>query len=80
MCEMVCCVRCGFRHINRPEAFAKVTVGTCKAIISKVFKQEEKYWADDEKLDEIYSENAEEEYLGKDAFENQGDEFYLEAV
>ena len=63
-----------------PEAFAKVTANTCKAIISKVFKQEEKYWADDEKLDEIYSKNAEEEYLGKDAFENQGDEFYLEAV
>ena len=63
-----------------PEAFAKVTASTCKGIISKVFKQEERYWADDEKLDEIYSKNAEEEYLGKDAFENQGDEFYLEAV
>ncbi|EFK05430.1 conserved hypothetical protein, partial [delta proteobacterium NaphS2] len=63
-----------------PEAFAKVTTSTCKAIISKVFEQEERYWAEDEKLDEIYSENAEEEYLGKDAFESQGDEFYLEAV
>ncbi|EFK12164.1 conserved domain protein, partial [delta proteobacterium NaphS2] len=29
---------------------------TCKAIISKVFEQEERYWAEDEKLDEIYSE------------------------
>jgi len=63
-----------------PEAFAKVTADTCKGIISKVFEQEEKYWAEDEKLDEIYSKNAEEEYLGKEAFENQGDEFYLEAV
>jgi len=63
-----------------PEAFAKVTESTCKAIISKVFKQEEIYWTDDEKLDEIYSKNAEEEYVGRDAFENQGDEFYLEAV
>lgn len=63
-----------------PEAFSKVTQHTCKAIISKVFEQEEKYWTEDEKLDEIYSKNAEEEYLGKDDFENQGDEFYLEAV
>lgn len=63
-----------------PEAFAKVTADTCKGIISKVFEQEEKYWAEDEKLDEIYSKNAEEEYLGKEAFESQGDEFYLEAV
>ncbi|EFK06948.1 conserved hypothetical protein [delta proteobacterium NaphS2] len=28
-----------------PEAFAKVTTSTCKAIISKVFEQEERYWA-----------------------------------
>jgi len=63
-----------------PEAFAKVTAGTCKSIISKVFGQEEKYWAEDEKLDVIYSKNTEEGFLGKDAFENQGDEFYLEAV
>ena len=63
-----------------PKAFAKVTSITCKAIISKVFGQEEKYWVENEKLDEVYSKNAEEEYLGKDAFERQGDEFYLEAV
>jgi len=63
-----------------PEAFAKVTPNTCEGIISKVFEQEEKYWAEDEKLAEIYSKNAEEEYLGKDAFESQGDEFYLKVV
>lgn len=63
-----------------PEAFAKVTANTCKGIISKVFQQEEKYWTEDEKLDEIYSENAEEEHLAKDVLESQGDEFYLEAV
>jgi len=61
-----------------PEAFAKVTANTCKGVISKVFEQEEKYWVEDEKLDELYAKNAEEEYLGKDAFEHQGDEFYLE--
>lgn len=63
-----------------PEAFAKVTSNTCKEIISKVFKQEEKYWSEDEKLDEIYSENAEEEYVGSCAFESQGEESYLEAI
>ena len=63
-----------------PEAFAKVTANTCKGIISKVFEQEEKYWTEDEKLDEAYSKNAEEEYLGKDVYESQGDESYLEAV
>lgn len=46
-----------------PEAFAKVTSDTCKGIVSKVFNQEEKYWSEDEKLDEIYSKNAEEETL-----------------
>ena len=63
-----------------PEAFFKVTADTCKEIISKVFDQEEKYWSEDEKLDEIYSENAEEEYIGIYTLEGQGEEFYLEAV
>ncbi len=63
-----------------PEAFSKVTSDTCKEIISKVFDQEEKYWSEDETLDEIYSENAEEEYIGGHTVESQGEEFYLEAV
>ena len=63
-----------------PEAFSKVSSDTCKEIIAKVFDQEEKYWSEDEKLDEIYSRNAEEEYIGSHTFESQGDEFYLEAV
>ncbi|MCK5702158.1 MAG: transposase, partial [Cyclobacteriaceae bacterium] len=63
-----------------PEAFSKVTSDTCKEIISKVFDQEEKYWSEDETLDEIYSKNAGEEYIGGHTFESQGEEFYLEAV
>ena len=63
-----------------PEAFSKVSSDTCKEIIAKVFDQEEKYWSEDEKLDEIYYRNAEEEYIGSHTFESQGDEFYLEAV
>jgi len=67
-------------HKRLPEAFFKVTADTCKEIMSKVFDQEEKYWSEDEKLDEIYSENAEEEYIGIYTLEGQGEEFYLEAV
>ena len=63
-----------------PEAFSKVTSDTCKEIISKVFDQEKRYWSEDETLDEIYSQNAGEEYIGGHTFESQGEEFYLEAV
>lgn len=38
-----------------PEAFAKVNENTCDAIMKDVFKQEEKYWREDEKLDDEYS-------------------------
>ena len=63
-----------------PHAFSKVTSETCKEIISKVIDQEEKFWSEDEKLDEIYSKNAEEEYIGGHNIEGQAEEFYLEAV
>ncbi len=33
-----------------PISFAKVTPRTCKSLIAKVVKQEEKYWAEDSKL------------------------------
>ena len=61
-----------------PEAFDKVTANTCKEIISKVNEQEKKYWSEDEMLDEIYAENAEEDYAGSRDFENQGEESCLE--
>ena len=61
-----------------PKAFAKVTANTCKEIISKVNEQEKKYWSEDEMLDEIYAENAEEDYPGSRDFENQGEESCLE--
>lgn len=67
-------------HKRLPEAFSKVTSITCKELIAKVFDQEERYWVEDEKLDEIYSKNAEEEYIGSHISESQGEEFYLEAV
>ena len=63
-----------------PEGFAKVTMDTCKEIVKKVFDQELKYWAEDLRLDEIYSEDAEEEYIGTQAQDGEGDDFYLEAI
>lgn len=40
-----------------PVAFAKVTSRTCKSLIAKVVKQEEKYWAEDSKLYEEIDED-----------------------
>jgi transposase len=39
-----------------PLGFAKVTPRTCKSLIAKVVKQEEKYWAEDSKLYEEIEE------------------------
>jgi len=58
-----------------PEAFAMVTPHTCREIIAKVVEQENRYWSEDERLDEVY---AEEEYAGKCLFEKRGAEPYLE--
>jgi transposase len=43
-----------------PFAFAKVTARTCKHVIAKVVKQEEKYWIEDSKLYEEVEEDSEE--------------------
>jgi len=61
-----------------PEAFAKVTAHTIREIIAKVVHQEDKYWFEDEKLDEEYATNTEEEYLGRKLFEEEGLESYLD--
>jgi transposase len=63
-----------------PEAFSKVTSQTCQDIIAKVSKQEEKYWSEDEALDELYADNSEEGYDSKSLFEPLGEESYLEAL
>ena len=67
----------GLRN-NLPDGFAKVTVETCKEVISKVLKQEDKYWHEDEKLDEEYASDEAEEYLGRKLFEDEGLEHYIE--
>ena len=61
-----------------PEAFAKVTPETVREIIAKVVEQENKYWSEDEKLDEHYAANSEEERAGSKLFEEEGLEHYLE--
>jgi len=40
-----------------PNAFAKVKPSTCKKLIAKVVKQEEKYWAEDARLYETVDED-----------------------
>jgi transposase len=61
-----------------PEGFAKVTAHTCQEIISKVVEQEDTYWIEDEKLDEVYAANAEEEDRGQRLNEELGAEPYLD--
>ncbi len=56
-------------HKSLPDAFAKVTSNTCKGIIAKIIEQEDKYWFEDEKLDEEYINAAAEEYLGRKLYD-----------
>ena len=67
-------------HERLPEAFEKVTPRTCQEIIAKVIEQEDNYWIEDDKLDEVYAANAEEEYTGKILYEELGAESYLEEL
>jgi transposase len=60
-----------------PLAFSKVTPHTCREIIAKVVEQENRYWVEDERLDEVYSANAEEEYAGQSLYEKRASESYL---
>lgn len=63
-----------------PEGFEKVTPRTCQEIIAEVIEQEDKYWTEDEKLDEVYAANAEEEYTAQTLYEELGAEPYLEEL
>lgn len=52
--------RCDFTMVslkkNLPCAFAKVTPSTCKKVISKVVKQEEKFWIEDDQIEQMARE------------------------
>jgi len=43
-----------------PDAFCKVTQQTCSDILRDVFKQEERYWKEDEKLDCAFEKDMED--------------------
>lgn len=60
-----------------PEAFSKVTSSTVREIIGKVVEQEDKYWREDEKLDQEYTKDSDEEYVGSKLFEVDGLMHYL---
>ena len=60
-----------------PEAFSKVTATTCGGILSKVKKQEGLYWAEDERLDELYSTDASDERLATIGSPIEGADHYL---
>jgi transposase len=63
-----------------PDAFAKITPDTCKEIIAKIIEQEDRYWSEDERLDDTYTANAEEEYVGLKLFEEERAESNLEEL
>lgn len=63
-----------------PDAFSEITSKTCQKIMAKVVGQEDKYWHEDELLDEQYSVNAEEESEGRRLFEEDGLEHYIEEI
>ena len=60
-----------------PIAFSKVTASTCRGILSKVQKQEDSYWKEDEKLDEMYSEDASDERKATIGSPAEGVDYYL---
>ena len=63
---------------NLPTAFAKVAAETCKDLIqNKVADQEDKYWLEDEQLDEIFEVDANEEELARTLCDESSDP-YLE--
>ncbi len=66
-----------------PEAFAKVTSCTCSEIIAKVVEQEDRYWFEDEQLDEVFAPDVEEKYTGEGLFEEEeesGGKYNLEEI
>jgi transposase len=60
-----------------PDAFAKVTGDTCRKIMAKVIEQEDRYWREDEKLDDVYAADAQEERLAEIGSRNEGADPYL---
>lgn len=61
-----------------PVAFSKVTGTICQEIIQKVVAQEEKYWLEDEELDEVYAQEDAGQVISVAIDEHSEDESFLE--
>ena len=60
-----------------PQAIAKVTEETCGKIMAKVIEQENQYWKEDEKLDEIYAADTREEHFAEVGSSREAEDPYL---
>ena len=60
-----------------PEGFSQVTPETCAKIIKEVAEEEDRFWLEDEKLDGLFTQDAEEEYLQHEISKDEGVEPYL---
>lgn len=60
-----------------PEAIAKVTTITCRKIVGKIREQEDKYWKEDEKLDEVYAADDKDAYFTEIGSPNEAGDPYL---
>lgn len=63
-----------------PEGFSQVTSDTCAKIIKEVAEEEDRFWLEDEKLDGLFTQDAEEEYLQHEISKEEGMEPYLEEL
>ena len=63
-----------------PEGFSQVTSDTCAKIIKEVAEEEDRFWLEDEKLDHLFTQDAEEEYLLHEISKEEGIEPYLEEL
>lgn len=65
-------------HAELPNAFSKVTAEVCQGILEKVGKQEDRFWADDEKLDEVYARDDLEAHVAESTGGNTAEDPFLE--
>jgi hypothetical protein len=61
-----------------PMAFSQVTQDVCQRVILNVAEQEERFWVEDEQLDEIYSQDDDVTYVGEDIAGELAEESLLE--
>jgi transposase len=65
---------------NLPKAFEKVTANTCKKIIAKVAEQENRYWTEDQILDEQYDSDFNGKVTSQYSEKENTVEHYLDEI